>query len=147
MEARAAVPSSATASGTSGPPNAFQDKVFAIFQLVQHREMTRLFRASQWRSGCPTWSRRKVCILRRRRCTGIDPGHFQPLRTPYEHLWVQEGWTRWCVPRRSTRCPRSLSILQIQTSKGEVIITNDGATILKSIQALHPAAKMVRGTR
>ena len=33
---------------------------------------------------------------------------------------------------------------QIQTSKGEVIITNDGATILKSIQALHPAAKMVR---
>jgi len=33
--------------------------------------------------------------------------------------------------------------LQIQTSKGEVIVTNDGATILKSIQALHPAAKMV----
>lgn len=32
---------------------------------------------------------------------------------------------------------------QIQTSKGEVIVTNDGATILKSIQALHPAAKMV----
>ncbi|GJJ12603.1 T-complex protein 1 subunit delta [Clathrus columnatus] len=31
----------------------------------------------------------------------------------------------------------------IQTSKGEVIITNDGATILKSIQALHPAAKML----
>jgi chaperonin GroEL (HSP60 family) len=34
------------------------------------------------------------------------------------------------------------SNLQIQTAKGEVIITNDGATILKSIQALHPAAKM-----
>ncbi|KAF8519470.1 t-complex protein 1 [Hysterangium stoloniferum] len=31
----------------------------------------------------------------------------------------------------------------IQTSKGEVIITNDGATILQSIQALHPAAKML----
>lgn len=31
----------------------------------------------------------------------------------------------------------------IQTAKGEVIITNDGATILKSIQALHPAAKML----
>ncbi|KAG9318815.1 T-complex protein 1 [Chiua virens] len=31
----------------------------------------------------------------------------------------------------------------IQTAKGEVIITNDGATILRSIQALHPAAKMV----
>jgi T-complex protein 1 subunit delta len=31
----------------------------------------------------------------------------------------------------------------IQTSKGEVIITNDGATILRSVQALHPAAKML----
>jgi hypothetical protein len=33
---------------------------------------------------------------------------------------------------------------KIQTSGGEVIVTNDGATILKSIQAMHPAAKMVR---
>ncbi|KAF8623503.1 hypothetical protein AX15_006286 [Amanita polypyramis BW_CC] len=31
----------------------------------------------------------------------------------------------------------------IQTAKGEVIVTNDGATILKSIQAIHPAAKML----
>ncbi|KZT02192.1 t-complex protein 1 [Laetiporus sulphureus 93-53] len=31
----------------------------------------------------------------------------------------------------------------IQTSKGELIITNDGATIMKSLQALHPAAKML----
>ncbi|KAK2466842.1 hypothetical protein APHAL10511_001100 [Amanita phalloides] len=31
----------------------------------------------------------------------------------------------------------------IQTAKGEVIVTNDGATILKSIQAVHPAAKML----
>lgn len=31
----------------------------------------------------------------------------------------------------------------IQTSSGEVIVTNDGATILKSIQAMHPAAKML----
>ncbi|KIM28681.1 hypothetical protein M408DRAFT_329151 [Serendipita vermifera MAFF 305830] len=31
----------------------------------------------------------------------------------------------------------------ISTSKGEVIVTNDGATILKSIQALHPAARML----
>jgi hypothetical protein len=37
----------------------------------------------------------------------------------------------------------SNACLQIQTSKGEVIVTNDGATILKSIQALHPASKMV----
>jgi T-complex protein 1 subunit delta len=31
----------------------------------------------------------------------------------------------------------------IQTAKGELIVTNDGATILKSIQAIHPAAKML----
>lgn len=37
----------------------------------------------------------------------------------------------------------SSPLKQIQTPKGELIITNDGATILKSIQALHPAAKMV----
>ncbi|KAG8741787.1 T-complex protein 1 subunit delta [Ceratobasidium sp. 428] len=31
----------------------------------------------------------------------------------------------------------------IQTAQGEVIITNDGATILKHIAVLHPAAKML----
>lgn len=33
--------------------------------------------------------------------------------------------------------------LQIQDGKGDVTITNDGATILKQMQVLHPAAKMV----
>jgi hypothetical protein len=33
---------------------------------------------------------------------------------------------------------------QMQTSQGEVIITNDGATILKQMSVNHPAAKMVR---
>lgn len=32
---------------------------------------------------------------------------------------------------------------QIQDGKGDVTITNDGATILKQMQVLHPAAKMV----
>ena len=32
----------------------------------------------------------------------------------------------------------------ITTSSGEVIVTNDGATILKNIGAMHPAARMVR---
>jgi T-complex protein 1 subunit delta len=31
----------------------------------------------------------------------------------------------------------------IQSSDGSVTITNDGATILKQMQVLHPAAKMV----
>ncbi|OBZ69309.1 T-complex protein 1 subunit delta [Grifola frondosa] len=41
---------------------------------------------------------------------------------------------------RTSLGPRGMDKM-IQTSKGELIITNDGATILKSIQALHPAAK------
>ncbi|CAG9529702.1 unnamed protein product [Cercopithifilaria johnstoni] len=32
----------------------------------------------------------------------------------------------------------------IETGKGEVTITNDGATILKQMSVIHPAAKMVR---
>lgn len=32
----------------------------------------------------------------------------------------------------------------IETGKGEVTITNDGATILKQMSVIHPAAKMVK---
>lgn len=32
---------------------------------------------------------------------------------------------------------------QIQAANGEVTITNDGATILKQMSVMHPAAKMV----
>lgn len=35
---------------------------------------------------------------------------------------------------------------QIQDAKGDVTITNDGATILKQMQVLHPAAKMVKSS-
>ena len=31
----------------------------------------------------------------------------------------------------------------IQDPKGEVLITNDGATILKQMEVVHPTAKMV----
>eukprot|EP00961_Rhodomonas_salina_P273679 3698086-Rhodomonas_salina.1 len=34
-------------------------------------------------------------------------------------------------------------IAQIQSGQGEVIITNDGATILKQMSVAHPTAKMV----
>jgi len=34
-------------------------------------------------------------------------------------------------------------VVQIQNSGGDVTITNDGATILKQMQVLHPAARMV----
>lgn len=36
-----------------------------------------------------------------------------------------------------------IHVLQIQAANGDVTITNDGATILKQMQVLHPAAKMV----
>lgn len=35
----------------------------------------------------------------------------------------------------------------IQTASGEVVITNDGATILKHMSVMHPAARMVRVSR
>lgn len=38
--------------------------------------------------------------------------------------------------------PRGMDKM-IQDSKGEVTITNDGATILKQMKVLHPAAKML----
>ncbi|KAH9981052.1 chaperonin Cpn60/TCP-1 family [Lactifluus volemus] len=43
---------------------------------------------------------------------------------------------------RTSLGPRGMDKM-IQTAKGEVIVTNDGATILRSIQALHPASKML----
>ena len=33
--------------------------------------------------------------------------------------------------------------LQIQDTRGKVLITNDGATILKQMEVIHPTAKMV----
>ena len=35
-------------------------------------------------------------------------------------------------------------VTQIKKGDGEVVITNDGATILKTMAVQHPAAKMVR---
>lgn len=48
---------------------------------------------------------------------------------PSSHLYLNDGCCFW---------------FQIQDEKGDVTITNDGATILKQMQVLHPAAKMVR---
>ena len=45
---------------------------------------------------------------------------------------------------RTSLGPRGMDKM-IQAAKGgEVTITNDGATILKQMQVVHPAAKMVR---
>lgn len=38
--------------------------------------------------------------------------------------------------------PRGMDKM-IQNAKGEIIVTNDGATILKNLQVLHPAARMM----
>ena len=42
-----------------------------------------------------------------------------------------------------TSCTYSSQIFQIQDTKGKVLITNDGATILKQMEVIHPTAKMV----
>jgi hypothetical protein len=85
---------------------------------------------------------RRVRWLYLLRCRFIP----QPSAMLFGHRWDQKAWTKWYW--RQTFGIEYLHLLtvfnQIQTSKGEVIITNDGATILRSIQALHPAAKMVR---
>ena len=46
---------------------------------------------------------------------------------------------------RTSLGPRGMDKM-IQTAQGEVIITNDGATILKHMSVLHPAARMVRSS-
>lgn len=40
-------------------------------------------------------------------------------------------------------CSHQLTSHQITTGSGEVVITNDGATILQHMAVLHPAARMV----
>lgn len=43
---------------------------------------------------------------------------------------------------RTSLGPRGMDKM-IQDSKGEVLITNDGATILRQMEVIHPTAKMV----
>ena len=43
---------------------------------------------------------------------------------------------------RTSLGPRGMDKM-IQDSKNEVLITNDGATILKQMEVVHPTAKMV----
>lgn len=47
---------------------------------------------------------------------------------------------------RTSLGPRGMDKM-IQTSSGEVVITNDGATILKHMSVMHPAARMVGSGR
>lgn len=56
-----------------------------------------------------------------------------------------KDWIRGWVPFKKLLYSKFILmlILQIQAANGDVTITNDGATILKQMQVLHPAAKMV----
>lgn len=44
---------------------------------------------------------------------------------------------------RTSLGPRGMDKM-IQDARGEVLITNDGATILKKMDVVHPTAKMVQ---
>lgn len=43
---------------------------------------------------------------------------------------------------RTSLGPKGMDKL-LETSKGETIITNDGATILKNLSVMHPSAKLL----
>lgn len=43
---------------------------------------------------------------------------------------------------RTSLGPRGMDKM-IQDSKGEVLITNDGATIMKQMELVHPTARML----
>ena len=58
-------------------------------------------------------------------------------REPGRHLFAAPGCPPPPMPLPS--CPAA----QISSPKGEVVITNDGATILKQMQVAHPTAKML----
>lgn len=67
---------------------------------------------------------------------------------PFAQAWVHEEWIRWYCLHVNSGLHNSYNILsslhmQIQSGKGDVTITNDGATILKQMKLVHPAAKMV----
>lgn len=68
-----------------------------------------------------------------------------------------EAWTRWyaAAPEGIEKVERALlaiakssmllnfSVMQVCQPDGEVIITNDGATILNKMRVMQPAAKML----
>lgn len=60
------------------------------------------------------------------------------------HISVShECWVKKTKVLQSQLFLKNKITLQIQDGKGDVTITNDGATILKQMQVLHPAARMV----
>ena len=53
---------------------------------------------------------------------------------PFDLRWGQRAWTKWWDDDL---------IFQIVTSPTSVLVSNDGATILKNMSVLHPCAKML----
>lgn len=64
-----------------------------------------------------------------------------PLMRRYRHS-IQSSYTAIADAIRTSLGPRGMDKM-IQTGGGEVTITNDGATIMKQINVIHPCAKMV----
>jgi hypothetical protein len=61
-------------------------------------------------------------------------------------LTVRCGWVLSCcflILISIPPCLGSRGAVQIQAPDGSVTITNDGATIMKTIEVMHPAAKML----
>ena len=77
-----------------------------------------------------------------RYCVVITHSHSHPLTTPqlyYTSLHLQQAVANAV---RTSLGPRGMDKL-LQLSKTDVLISNDGATILSKMKVLHPAAKML----
>lgn len=74
---------------------------------------------------------------------GVKSGAFKD-RTKPEHVRDSNIVAAKAVANavRTSLGPKGMDKM-IQGSDGSVTITNDGATILKQMQVMHPAAKMV----
>ena len=102
------------------------------------------------------FSELRICagkMLRKRMFAHRTSRQLRQWRTLSAPAWVQEEWTKWCafdnqrllliwtlMQARDSSCVLSLQVVQ---PDGEVLITNDGATILQKMTVQHPAAKML----
>lgn len=101
-------------------------------QREQYRSSQRLNNSSILEEGIDFMFSNRLAVADAIR-TSLGPKGMDKMVSTWSSTW-----------RRLSRIVRF--VWQIQGSHGDVTITNDGATILKEMQVLHPAAKMARNS-
>ncbi len=71
-------------------------------------------------------------------------GELQNKSSKTEDVWIQNIKAAVAISdvMKTSLGPKGMDKL-IESSKGEIIVTNDGATILKNLSVLHPTAKLL----